>query len=48
MVLGGVDLEKDEAYDQVVPVERAIVHEGYRQTPFALHNDVGKTFWSMR
>ncbi|XP_024913483.1 hyaluronan-binding protein 2 [Cynoglossus semilaevis] len=40
VVLGGVDLEKDEAYDQVVPVERAIVHEGYRQTPFALHNDV--------
>ena len=42
MVLGGVDIEKDEAYDQVIPVEKAIVHPAYRETPFALHNDVGK------
>ncbi|CAJ1081012.1 LOW QUALITY PROTEIN: hyaluronan-binding protein 2-like [Xyrichtys novacula] len=40
VVLGGVDIEKDEVYDQVIPVEKAIVHEEYRQTPFALHNDV--------
>lgn len=41
-VLGGVDIEKDEVYDQVIPVERAIMHEEYRQTPSALHNDVGE------
>ncbi|XP_039991868.1 hyaluronan-binding protein 2 [Xiphias gladius] len=40
VVLGGVDIEKDEVYDQVVPVEKAIVHEEYKETPFALHNDV--------
>lgn len=42
VVLGGVDIEKDEIYDQVVPVEKAIVHENYRKSPFALHNDVGE------
>lgn len=42
VVLGGVDIEKDEIYDQVVPVEKAIVHENYRESPFALHNDVGE------
>lgn len=42
VVLGGVDIEKDEVYDQVVPVEKAIVHEEYKETPFALHNDVGE------
>ncbi|KAM9837931.1 hyaluronan-binding protein 2 [Aulostomus maculatus] len=40
VVMGGVDIEKEEAFDQVVPVERAIVHEDYRQSPFALHNDI--------
>ncbi|XP_034564218.1 hyaluronan-binding protein 2-like isoform X1 [Notolabrus celidotus] len=40
VVLGGVDIEKDEAYDQVIPVVKAIVHEGYKESPFALHNDV--------
>lgn len=42
VVLGGVDIHKDEMYDQVIPVERAIVHEGYNQSPFALYNDVGE------
>lgn len=42
VVLGGVDIEKNEAYDQVIPVERAIVHEEYKESPFALHNDVGE------
>lgn len=42
VVLGGVDIEKDEAYDQVIPVEKAVVHEAYNQTPFALYNDVGE------
>ncbi|XP_073345254.1 hyaluronan-binding protein 2-like [Pagrus major] len=40
VVLGGVDIEKDEVYDQVIQVEKAIVHEEYRESPFALHNDV--------
>ncbi|XP_054454628.1 hyaluronan-binding protein 2 [Anoplopoma fimbria] len=40
VVLGGVDIEKDEVYDQVIPVEKAIVHENYRESPFALYNDV--------
>lgn len=42
VVLGGVDIEKDEAYDQVIPVQKAVVHEAYNQTPFALYNDVGE------
>lgn len=42
VVLGGVDIEKDETYDQVIPVEKAIVHEEYKESPFALHNDVGE------
>ncbi|XP_058476929.1 hyaluronan-binding protein 2 [Solea solea] len=40
VVLGGVDIEKHEEYDQVIPVVRAIVHENYKRSPFALHNDV--------
>ncbi|XP_051274058.1 hyaluronan-binding protein 2-like isoform X1 [Dicentrarchus labrax] len=40
VVLGGVDIEKDEVYEQVIPVEKAIVHEDYKESPFALHNDV--------
>lgn len=42
VVLGGVDIERDEAYDQVIPVEKAIMHEDYKQSPFALHNDIGE------
>lgn len=42
VVLGGVDIEKDEAHDQAIQVERAIVHEQYRESPFALHNDIGE------
>ncbi|KAK9530357.1 hypothetical protein VZT92_011863 [Zoarces viviparus] len=40
VVLGGVDIEKDEIYDQVIPVEKAIVHENYKETAFALYNDI--------
>ncbi|XP_047465134.1 hyaluronan-binding protein 2-like [Mugil cephalus] len=40
VVLGGVDIDRDEVYDQVIPVENAIVHREYRQTPFAVYNDV--------
>uniref|UniRef100_A0A8C6WGT5 trypsin n=1 Tax=Neogobius melanostomus TaxID=47308 RepID=A0A8C6WGT5_9GOBI len=41
VVLGGVDIEKHEVYNQIVPVERAIVHENYRYTPLAIYNDIG-------
>lgn len=47
VVLGGVDIQKDETYDQVIPVERAIVHEGYKQSPFALYNDVGEALMKL-
>lgn len=40
VVMGGVDLNKQEVYDQTVPVEKAIIHEDYRESPFALHNDI--------
>ncbi|KAJ0060352.1 hypothetical protein NL108_010134 [Boleophthalmus pectinirostris] len=40
VVLGGVDIERQEVYDQTIPVERAVVHENYRESPFALHNDI--------
>ncbi|XP_056153482.1 hyaluronan-binding protein 2 [Lampris incognitus] len=40
VMIGGVDLEKDEEHDQVIPVERAIVHEDYKATPFSLHSDI--------
>ncbi|XP_068439563.1 hyaluronan-binding protein 2 [Clinocottus analis] len=40
VVLGGVDIEKEEIYDQVIPVEKAIVHENYRATPSAVYNDI--------
>lgn len=42
VVLGGVDIEKEETYDQAIRVERAIVHEQYRESPVALHNDIGE------
>jgi len=42
VVLGGVDIEKEEIFDQVIPVAKAIVHENYKQTPAALQNDVGE------
>ncbi|KAM8876295.1 LOW QUALITY PROTEIN: hyaluronan-binding protein 2 [Synchiropus picturatus] len=40
VMMGGVDLVKSEHYKQVIPVERAFVHEDYRESPFALHNDI--------
>ena len=41
VVLGGVDIEKDEAFDQTIDVEKAIIHEKYREETFALYNDIG-------
>ena len=44
VVLGGVDIRTEEPdYDQVIPVERAIVHNNYSQTDHGTaHNDVGE------
>ncbi|KAM9817528.1 hyaluronan-binding protein 2 [Neosynchiropus ocellatus] len=40
VMVGGVDLVKSEHFKQVVPVEKAFVHEAYRESPSALHNDI--------
>ncbi|XP_076008004.1 factor VII-activating protease-like [Genypterus blacodes] len=40
VVAGGVNLNKDETMDQVIPVLESIVHERYRLTAEALYNDV--------
>ncbi|KAJ8365196.1 hypothetical protein SKAU_G00140270 [Synaphobranchus kaupii] len=40
VVLGRVDLFKDELTTQIVDVEQAIVHENYRETALSLHNDL--------
>ena len=44
VVLGGVDISTYEPdFDQVIPVERAIVHKNYSQTVRGTaHNDVGE------
>ena len=43
VVLGGVDIRADEEYDQIIPVERAILHKDYRRTIYGTaHNDVGE------
>lgn len=41
MVLGGVNLFKEEEMDQIIPVVETIVHENYRETNEGLYNDVG-------
>ncbi|XP_070708353.1 hyaluronan-binding protein 2-like [Pempheris klunzingeri] len=40
VVLGGVNIDKHEEMDQTIPVIQTIVHEDYRQTLTALHNDI--------
>ncbi|XP_063748914.1 hyaluronan-binding protein 2-like isoform X1 [Eleginops maclovinus] len=40
VVLGGVNIEKEEEMDQTIPVIQTIVHENYRSTPKALYNDI--------
>lgn len=41
VVMGGVDIEKPEDFDQTVPVERTIIHEDYRLTPLEIYSDIG-------
>ncbi|KAL2078016.1 hypothetical protein ACEWY4_025701 [Coilia grayii] len=38
--LGGMLLDKKEESEQIISVEKALMHEDYKQTPDALHNDV--------
>ncbi|KAF3853634.1 hypothetical protein F7725_014322 [Dissostichus mawsoni] len=40
VVMGGVNIEKQEEMDQTIPVIQTIVHENYRATPQALYNDI--------
>ncbi|XP_061563618.1 hyaluronan-binding protein 2 [Cololabis saira] len=40
VVLGGVNIDKQEQTDQTIPVVQAIVHETYRETHNALYNDI--------
>lgn len=36
-----MDLDKAEDIDQTIPVIQTIVHENYRETRFAVYNDIG-------
>ncbi|XP_063077839.1 hyaluronan-binding protein 2-like [Engraulis encrasicolus] len=38
--LGGVGLDKAEDSEQIIAVEKAMMHEDYRESPDALYNDV--------
>ncbi|XP_074519883.1 factor VII-activating protease-like [Halichoeres trimaculatus] len=40
VVLGGVNLNKQEEMDQTIPVIQTITHENYRETSEALYNDI--------
>ncbi|KAK2866447.1 hypothetical protein Q7C36_002503 [Tachysurus vachellii] len=40
VVLGGVDLKRQEAADQTIDVEDYFVHENYTESKHALHNDI--------
>ncbi|XP_068610391.1 hyaluronan-binding protein 2 [Brachionichthys hirsutus] len=40
VVLGGVNIDKQEEMDQTIPVIQTIVHENYRETPYAVYNDI--------
>ncbi|KAL3051501.1 hypothetical protein OYC64_001697 [Pagothenia borchgrevinki] len=40
VVMGGVNIEKQEDMDQTIPVIQTIVHENYRATRQALYNDI--------
>lgn len=41
VVLGGVDIQKNEAIDQTVGVEDYITHENYEDIDNVLYNDIG-------
>lgn len=41
VVLGGVNIDKQEDMDQTIPVIRTILHENYRDARVAVYNDIG-------
>lgn len=41
VVLGGVNIDKQEEMDQTIPVIRTIIHEQYRDARVAVYNDIG-------
>lgn len=41
VVMGGLTLSSEEPTEQTLRVEEAIRHEGYRETPKAVYNDIG-------
>ncbi|MBN3297218.1 HABP2 protein, partial [Amia calva] len=40
VVMGGLDIEKAEPYDQTFDIEQVIVHENYTETLNAVYNDI--------
>ncbi|XP_041921976.1 hyaluronan-binding protein 2-like [Alosa sapidissima] len=40
VILGGLDLGKEESFEQTVAVQMVIVHEGYKETSSAVYNDI--------
>ncbi|XP_044193800.1 hyaluronan-binding protein 2-like [Thunnus albacares] len=40
VVLGGVNIDKQEEMDQTIPVIQTVVHEDYRQSPSAVYSDI--------
>lgn len=41
MVLGDLSLDGVGPTAQTIKVEEVIIHENYRETPAAVHNDIG-------
>lgn len=48
VVLGGVNIDKQEEMDQTIPVIRTIVHENYRDARVAVYNDIGLIFFFLK
>ncbi|XP_040292497.1 hyaluronan-binding protein 2 [Bufo bufo] len=40
VLLGKVDLHKNETFEQIFDVEKIIIHENYREEIYSLHNDI--------
>lgn len=40
VLMGSLSLDKPDASTQILPVEKAIVHENYRETTGAVYNDI--------
>uniref|UniRef100_A0A3B4B4D0 trypsin n=1 Tax=Periophthalmus magnuspinnatus TaxID=409849 RepID=A0A3B4B4D0_9GOBI len=40
VVLGGINILKEEDMDQTLPVTNTYIHENYSETPVSVHNDI--------